>query len=52
MFELMLITSNKDIYGLSLNTIDDEDIQENVESAKALIRCGNKLVNTLFLYLS
>jgi hypothetical protein len=50
LFELMLITSNKEIYGLSLNTIEDEDIYENVESSKFLIECGNKLANYLFQF--
>jgi hypothetical protein len=46
----MLITSNKEIYGLSLNTIEDEDIYENVESTQYFITYGNKLANNLFRY--
>jgi hypothetical protein len=49
-FELMLITSNKDIHGLIVNTMEDEDMYENVESSKSLIIAGNSLTNNLFKY--
>jgi hypothetical protein len=46
----MLITSNKDIHGLIVNTMEDEDMYENVESSKSLIIAGNSLTNNLFKY--